>query len=127
LSGASEVSNMMEGFRSGGWGMFPTLIFGVVLLGVAMRYLIEPHKRLVPLLLSLGVLTMAAGALGFVTGLIKSIEAVARTGGDRAVLALIGAGEAANCIGLALVIVVLAAMATSGGALRLARSADAAR
>ncbi len=115
---------MAEAFREGGWGMFPTLIFGLVLLGVAVRYFVDPSKRLVPLLYSLGILTMAAGALGFVTGFIKSVGAVAKDGATQPVLALLGAGEAANCIGLALVLIVLAAMAASGGALRLARRAD---
>ncbi|HVY47375.1 MAG TPA: hypothetical protein VHB21_15910 [Minicystis sp.] len=100
--------------------MFPTLIFGLVLLGVAVRYAVEPGKRLLPLLTALGILTMSAGALGFVTGFIKSCRAA---GGDgiSPVITLLGAGEALNCVALALVLIVLSALAASTGALRLAR------
>src|SRR5215472_1146163 len=102
-----------NGFRDGGWGMFPTLIFGLLLLGVSVRYFIDPSRRFIPLLVSLGILTLAAGALGFVTGFIKSVSAVEKGGAAQPVLALLGAGEAANCIGLALSLLVLAALAAS--------------
>lgn len=113
-----------EGFRNGGWGMFPTLAFGLLLLAVAVRYALDPARRYVPLLLSLGVLTLTAGALGFVTGFIKSVAAIEQSDGHQAILSLLGAGEAANCIALALGLLTMAAIAASTGAFRLASRAE---
>jgi hypothetical protein len=110
-----------EAFRNGGYGMFPTLAFGLLLLAVAVRYAIEPARKYVPLLLSLGVVTVASGALGFVSGFIKSVGAITLSNDHSPILSLLGAGEAANCIGLALTLVTLAALSTSAGAFRLSR------
>ena len=57
--------------------MFPTLAAGLLLLAVCLKYALEPHRRHVPLMLALGVLTLVSGALGFVTGLITTVRAVA--------------------------------------------------
>jgi hypothetical protein len=122
LSLLPEVS-MLERFQAGGFGMIPTLLFGFFLVAVSVRYATNPTRRLVPLLFALGILTLSAGALGFVVGFIKSVSAVAESSGDRPVLALLGAGEAANCIALALLLVTLASIAASAGALRIARRA----
>src|SRR5215471_7531410 len=91
---------MWEAFRNGGWGMFPTLIFGLVFVGVALRYASTPRRALLTPLTVLAALTLSAGALGFVTGFIKSVGAVTKMPEPNPLLALIGAGEAANCIGL---------------------------
>jgi uncharacterized membrane protein YfcA len=115
---------ILEAFREGGWGMFPTAIFGILLVGVAVRYAIDPAKRLVPLLVSLGAVTLTAGALGFVTGFIKSVSAIEASPEHNPALALLGAGEAANCVGLALCLMTIAGLATSAGALRIAARQD---
>ena len=112
---------MLEGFRDGGFGMFPTLIFGIALCAVAVRYAASPEKRFVPLLLSLGTCTLSSGALGFASGFIVSTRAVAREGLERPGLALLGAGEALNCVALSLIMITLAALVTVVGAARLAR------
>ena len=59
---------MLDSFRDGGVGMFPTLIFGLVLVALSVRYAAKPEQRQVPLLISMGLLTNFAGALGFVIG-----------------------------------------------------------
>jgi hypothetical protein len=112
---------MLESFSDGGWGMYPTLVFGLTLVGVAARYAARPESRTVPLLVSLGILTLTSGALGFVTGFIVSIRAVSRTGGQEPLLSLIGAGEALNNVALALLLGMIASMATVLGAYRLSR------
>ena len=112
---------MLEAFRDGGWGMFPTLAFGLALVGVALRYAVRPEMRFVPLLAALGVVTLVAGALGFVTGLIVSIRCVAESGGQNPMLSLLGAGEALNNVALALFLVMLAAAAAVTGAWRISR------
>ena len=115
--------SMMDQFREGGWGMFPTMVFGVLMLGIAVKYAVTPDRRFMPLLTGLGVLTMASGGLGFVTGLITTCHAIGggRFGdGQDGRITLVGFGESLSNIAFALVFVVLAAIAASWGAYRLA-------
>ena len=116
------MESFSSAMKAGGPGMIPTLIVGILLVGVALVYAVRPGRRFVPLLVSLSVLTLVSGALGFVMGVIKSIEAVGETGAD-ARLSLIGTGESLNNVALALALIMGAAIATSVGALRQGRSA----
>ena len=114
---------MLNAFRDGGFGMFPTQIFGVLMLVVAVRYAARPEPRVIPLVASLGVLTLLAGALGFVTGIVTTMKAVAQVpAGDR-YIALIGLGESANNLALALLLAVLSMLAVVLGAWKLSRAA----
>lgn len=54
---------MIESFRMGGWGMYPTALFGLILLVVAAHYALKPDNRWVPLQIALSVLTLATGML----------------------------------------------------------------
>ena len=115
---------MMEHFREGGWGMFPVLAFGLVLLAAAIKYAVKPNPKLVPLLYGLGILTFSAGALGFVTGLMATANAIgtipeftSRAG----LITIIGVGESLNNLAFALIFIVLAAVAGCLGAMQIAR------
>ena len=112
---------MGEMFHDGGFGMYPTTVFGLLLLAATVRYAVSPSARLVPLQVSLGILTMASGGLGFVTGLIKSVSAIGGVGADQRWIWLLGMGESLNNVALALVLVTLGSLAASVGALRLGR------
>lgn len=112
---------MVQLFREGGWGMFPTLAFGLLLLLVAARYAMRPERRFVPLLLGLGTVTLASGALGFVTGLMATFRYIGGVPASERYIALIGVGESLVNVAFALVFVVLAATAASVGAWRLSR------
>ena len=116
---------MGEMFRNGGFGMYPTTVFGLLLLAATLRYAVSPAARLVPLQISLGILTMASGGLGFVTGLIKSVSAIDGVGPDQRWIWLLGMGESLNNVALALVLVTMGSLAASVGALRLGRAAAA--
>ena len=113
---------MGEAFKMGGWGMFPTAIFGVLLVAAAIRYAVTPERRFVPLQVSLGILTLSAGGLGFVTGLIKSFMAMEGVGEDKRWLWLLGAGESLHNVALALILMTFAGIAASVGAMRIART-----
>jgi hypothetical protein len=118
----------VEHFRDGGWGMFPTLFFGVLLLGVAVMYAVNPDRRFAPLLLGLGTLTLATGGLGFVTGLIATCHAIGADASFHAqptLIAILGFGESLNNVAFALIFVVLAALSASCGAFRTSRRRDA--
>lgn len=110
---------MFETFRLGGWAMMPTALFGVLLLGVALRYAANPHARWIPLQLALGILTLVTGALGFVTGLIASATHLGEVAPGRVVqIFAVGFGESLHNLGLALTMLALSAMLASVGAAR---------
>ncbi len=113
-----------DGFRDGGWGMFPVLIFGLVLLGTSIRYAVRPERKAVPLLYGLGILTLASGCLGFVTALITVAHAIARVPEFTArigLISVVGLGESLNNIAFSLIFVTLAALAACLGAFQVAR------
>ena len=117
--------HLRESFRDGGWGMFPVLIFGLVLLATSIRYAVKPERRTVPLLYGLGILTLASGCLGFVTGLITVAHAIANVPEFTAhigLISIVGLGESLNNIAFALIFVTLAALAGCLGALQIARA-----
>jgi len=113
---------MREMFHLGGFGMYPTTIFGLMLVAACVRYAVSPERRFVPLQVSLGIVTLASGGLGFVTGVVKSITA-GGVGPDQRWLWVVGLGESLTNVVLALMLIVLGALAATVGALRLAREA----
>jgi hypothetical protein len=119
--GLKGGSVMSEAFHMGGWGMYPTLVFGLLMLAACVRYAISPELRFVPLQVCLGILTLMGGALGFVTGMIKTFISMSEVKPDDRWFWMLGVGESLNCLGLALTLMVLAALASSVGALRIAR------
>jgi DNA polymerase-4 len=52
---------MLEIFRNGGFGMYPTALFGLLMLAVAARYAVRPESRWIPLQISLGIVTLSVG------------------------------------------------------------------
>jgi hypothetical protein len=113
---------MFAAFRLGGFGMYLTLLCGVPLVVASLRYAVNPEKRWVPLMLSLGVLTLAAGGVGFTTGLIVSLGVLERVPADERYITLIGLGESLYNVAFALMLVGMAAVATSIGTWRLSRA-----
>ena len=101
--------------------MFPTLVFGLLMLLVSARYALRPSRRLVPLLLGLGTVTLASGALGFVTGLMTTFRYIGGVPAAQRYVAIIGIGESLANVAFALVFIVLSALAASVGAWRLTR------
>jgi hypothetical protein len=116
------METLVHHFKDGGYGMIPTLAFGIVFLAVAARYAVRPEKRVVPLMVALGTLTISAGLLGFVSGVIVTAGALSRAPEIPSKVAFFGVGEALNCVALAMIAIVLAAIAASVGAWRHARA-----
>lgn len=113
---------MREAFYLGGFGMYPTLVFGLLLLAASFRYAVKPERRLVPLLVSLGLVTLMSGGLGFSLGLIKSFGAMGEVVPESRWIWMIGTSEALNNVALALILALIGGLAASVGALRIARS-----
>jgi len=116
---------MLHAFELGGWGMYPTLIFGSLLVLAAVKYAMNPERRFVPLLVSLGLMTVVMGALGSVTGMIRCLLAMEQVKPDDRWIWMLGLGEALNDVGLALALVGMAMIATTIGAFRFSRAAAA--
>lgn len=110
---------MGEAFRLGGYGMFPTAIAGLVLVAAAIRYARTPDARRLHLVRCLSVLVALIGTLGTTSGVIKAFLA-AGSADPREMPGFVvtGIGEAANCIALALIMLVAGWIATSIGAYR---------
>ncbi|HEU4409046.1 MAG TPA: hypothetical protein VFS43_27550 [Polyangiaceae bacterium] len=108
-----------QAIAAGGPGMIPTMVFGLILVGVAVRYATRPEPRLVPLLVSTGLMTLFSGALGFTAGVIKSCAAIGQVGPDERFVTVIGLGESLHNVALALTMCLLAAAAAAVGAARV--------
>jgi len=116
---------MSEFFKIGGWGMFPTAFFGVLLLGVACAYAVKPERRWTPLLLATSLMTLLAGGLGFVTGLMATTLGGAPSADPdhRMLISMVGFGESLANVALALGLCALATLVGMVGAARLATRA----
>jgi hypothetical protein len=110
-------------FRDGGFGMYPTAVFGALLVASSVLHLLRPEGSRVALLVSLGVGTLGAGLLGATTGIVKSFHYLptARLE-DRLTLAALGCAESLNNVILALILVVLSSLLCAAAALRAGRS-----
>jgi len=116
---------MIDAFRLGGWGMYPTTLVGLVMIATAILYARRPDPRRLHVVRNLQRLTLLVSCLGFVTGVINSFLA---TGGadmyEVGSLVVVGVGESLHNLGLGLVLLVIASIATTIGAARCAPRAD---
>ncbi len=99
-------------FRDGGWGMYPTSIFGFLLVAAGVLCLLRPERRFVPVMLSLGVLTLMSGLLGFSVGMVTTFHFLPRVAdvSQRFTIAALGCAESLNNVVLALIIVTLTSL-----------------
>jgi hypothetical protein len=111
------MSFLLNMIHAAGPGVFPTMLFGAILIAVSVRYAIRPDKRLVPLLLSLNVVTVLAGGCAFVTGVITTLSAHA----ESAVVVGVGVGESLCNVAVALSLMIFGGLAVTVGAARVAR------
>lgn len=103
---------MQEAFRLGGWGMYPTLFVGIVLMIAAFRFAAHPARGRLPSLIGLGVLTLFVSTLGFVTGVIKTmIHAGEIDPNAPGHVVIVGVGESLHNIGLGLCVLVISTLA----------------
>jgi hypothetical protein len=112
---------MMDAFERGGWGMYPTAIAGFVLVGMAIQFARNGDARRNASVRSMMFLTFLVGALGTVTGVIKSFCTLEAT--TPVNYALIGVGESLHCLGMAMVSMVLAGIFVQVGRARTGSSA----
>lgn len=102
---------MSEAFRLGGWGMYPTTLFGLILVVCAWRFALAPARGRLALIKWIGVLVSLSSVLGFVTGCIKTfLSAGQLTGNDAIGVVVTGIGESANNLGLGLCMLIIATL-----------------
>jgi dipeptide/tripeptide permease len=113
---------MLEFFRDGGWGMYPTILFGFTLVAAGFLYLFRPESRYVSIVFCTGFLTVGSGVLGTVTGLVTTFRYLQHVPPvDQLKIAALGTAESLNNIVLALIIAIVAALPTLGGVIRSVR------
>ncbi len=98
--------------------MYPTAIAGLVLVVAACRYAAGPDARRRRVVAALAMLTFLVSCLGFVTGVIKSFQTATTLDGDVGNVVVTGVGESLNNLGLGLVLLVIAGIATAIGVAR---------
>lgn len=110
---------MLDAFRLGGWGMYPTLVAGILLMFSAVQYARHPERARMRVVRLLGVLVMLTSTLGFVTGVMKTCTSVTPDlGPDLGMIVVIGVGESLVNIGAGLVWLVMATIVATFGAAR---------
>jgi len=109
---------MLEVLREGGWGMYPTLVFGLVALGAALRFAVRADPRLRGFIDSLARAVIFFAVTGFVTGLISTagyVEAHDLRGGEALMTLMAGAKESLHNLALGFTVVSLVHLAVAVG------------
>lgn len=106
-------------FEAGGFGMYPTTLFGFLLVATAGLYALRGDPRFQQLAKTLGMMTFASGLLGTAVGICNSVHYMSTQPREEqlAVLAM-GCEESLHNLVLALIIVIIAGLVMSVGALR---------
>lgn len=114
---------MLDVFLEGGWTTYPTALFGAGAIAAGVVVALRPDRRFVPLLVSLCALTVGSGIMGTMWGLTGIVKVATNAAAeDVRALTLACATQALNSLLLASVCVVIALIAATSGALRVALS-----
>jgi hypothetical protein len=114
-------------FHDGGWGMYPTSLFGFFLLATAMIFALRPERRFLPAVWCLAGITVAAGVLGTSTGLVNTFRYLPQAAAaDQLPIMAAGCAESLNNVVLGLVVVIISLLVTLAGAVRVAVAPPAA-
>jgi hypothetical protein len=107
-------------FEAGGWGMYPTLVFGFLLLAASGLHALRRDPRYQRAALALGIVTAASGLLGTSTGFATTVHYAADKVAREEQLMTLAKGfeESIHNLVLALIIVVFAGLIAAGSALR---------
>jgi len=106
-------------FEAGGWGMYPTALFGFLLVASGVVLVLRPERRFARLVLSLFVATAGSGLLSTAVGIVKSfyyLEQVPEA--KRLVIGALGCAESLHNLVLAMMLVVLTALLAAVAAAR---------
>lgn len=108
-------------FKAGGWGMYPTALFGFLLVAAGIVLVLRPERRFVWLAVTLGVATLGSGLLSTSVGVVTSFHYIWQVAPDKQVaIAAAGCAESLHNLVLALMIVVFTSLLAAVAALRAA-------
>ena len=111
---------MSEFFTAGGVGMYPTLLFGFLLVACSILFMLRPEPRYLASLVGLGAATGCAGLLGFCTGVMNTLRYLDKVAADeRFLVVAFGTEESLHCVVLALILLVIAGLFVSLGSVRM--------
>jgi hypothetical protein len=106
-------------FEAGGFGMYPTMVFGFLLVATAGLYALRGDPRFRQLAKTLGMMTFASGVLGTAVGVCNSVHySLAQPREEQFAVLAMGCEESLHNLVLALIIMIIAGLVTSVGALR---------
>jgi len=110
---------MSEFFSAGGFGMYPTLVFGFLLIVCSIVFLFRPEPRYLASIVGLGVTTGAAGLLGTCSGVMNTLRfAVTVPQEEQFTVVAMGCKESLHVMMLGLILLVVAGLFASIGAVR---------
>lgn len=113
---------MMHWFELGGFAMWTTLALGMLAILSACQYARRPDTRYVPLVASLGVMTLLSGSFGFTTGLIASLQGKHMSTETQRWMWMVGVSESLVNVAFALLLLSVVTAAMVVGAYRLSRA-----
>ena len=113
----------LDFFREGGWGMYPTLLFGTVTAAMAFRFAAKPDHGITRALWTMGAATIFSGLLGFFTGTIRTFQYVQKLPPpEQFSITLVGLSESMCNLVLAFVMTMVALILLSIGSLRQSKA-----
>ncbi len=113
-------------YQNGGWGMYPTTLFGFFLVASGVLLVLRPEKRYLPLVSGLTLVTLCSGFLGCSVGFINTFRYIQDVAPEEQLkIAAVGCAESLNNVVLALMIVVVTTLLGCVGALRALRAGRA--
>lgn len=115
---------MSEFIHEGGWGMYPTIAFGLITAAIALWHAVAPAAKRTALIVGFGAATLLSGILGTTVGLQHSVMHIRSLPADDRWIFLIGLRESLNCTVAALVLAMIAALLATYGSYRRARALD---
>jgi hypothetical protein len=114
-------------FKAGGWGMYPVMVFGFLLVATTVLHALRPEPRFQRLVTTLGVLTITAGLLGTTVGICNSAHYIGQVPReDQLRILAAGCEESLHNLVLALMIIAIAALITAVSAIRRGGAAGSA-
>lgn len=106
-------------YTDGGWGMYPTSLFGFLLVAASVLYSLRPSSASARIVFALGAVTLLAGLLGTVTGLCTTFRYIQQVAlAEQLQIMADGCQESLNNTVLSLIIVIVAILISLVGLLR---------
>src|SRR5262249_17743641 len=95
-------------FRDGGWGMYPTALFGFIFVASGFVYLFRPEGRFAPIVVGAEVLTVGADLLSTSVSIVKTFRYLPEVPqAEQLQIAALGCAESLNNLVLALILTLL--------------------